>query len=272
MSSAVRVQDLFIPNASLNMKTMKNSLQGVASFEVGLSVLSAFERDAPNLTLSEIAQRCDITRFAARRYVSTLINLGYIETDGRRFWLTHRILRMGSVYLSASPLVVAIQPLLYQLTASVGDSSYLSVRDGADSIVVAKATGIRVTNRSHSIGAHFPLFLTSAGLCIASSLPTRELQELLAHYKPRTYTQHTLIEHAKIRAQVELARRRSFAVSERQLDDMVRGVAVPIHDGQGLLVGAISMNMFIGKASEAASVERVLPALLKTAEAANKIL
>jgi len=251
---------------------MKTASTGVASFEIGLAVLAAFERDAPQLTLSEIAERCGITRFAARRYLGSLARLGYAETDGKRYWLTHRVLRLGSVYLSSSHLVATVQPLLHQLTAEVGESSYLCVRDDDQTIVIAKATANRLTNRSHSLGAHFPLFVTSAGLCIVSSLAEQQAQALLERYQPHAYTAGTLIDLASIRAHLELARERGYAVSERQLDDLVRGIAVPLRDRAGALVGAISLNMFIGSHSEASAVERVLAPLQRAADAAQRLL
>ena len=41
---------------------------------------------------------------AARRYLKTLKYLGYLETDEHYFWLTHRVLRFSSSYLSSAHL------------------------------------------------------------------------------------------------------------------------------------------------------------------------
>lgn len=249
-----------------------NSTAGVASFEIGLAILAAFDRETPQLTLSEIADRCGITRFAARRYLASLIRLGYAECDGKRYTLTHRVLRMGSVFISSSKFVARMQPLLHQLTADVGESSYLCVRDGYQTVVVAKATANRLTNRSHALGAHFPMFVTSAGLCIAALLPDSEALQLLKDYRPLPYTSGTLLNPMDIHAQLELARQRAYAVSERQLDDLVRGIAVPLANRVGQFVGAISLNMFIGDESEVSAVNRMLPALRRTADAALQVL
>lgn len=242
---------------------------GVVSFETGLRVLEAFDRESPRLTLGELAARCGITRYAARRYMNSLMGLGYATSDGKRYFLTPRVLRAGSVYLSDSPILAKLQPLLHQLTAEIEESTYLSVIDGDKTLVIAKATVNRITNRSHSLGAHFPLFVTSAGLAISASLPSAELDGLLARYRPLAFTGGTLMNPKDILAEVALTRNRGFAVSERQLDDLVRGIAVPLRDMQGNLVGAISANMFIGNESAEASVLRVLGGLRRTAELAS---
>lgn len=251
---------------------MKSPAPRVISFEVGLAVLAAFDRDTPRLTLGEVAERAGISRFSARRYLASLLQLGYAETDGRRYALTHRALKVGASFLSSSDLVAKLQPLLHQLTAEVGESSYLSLPDGGQTVVIAKATANRVTNRSHSLGASFPLWVTSAGLCIAAAMPRKEMTTLIQQYRPRPFTLGTLLDPRAIRSEVERARLQGYAVSEAQLDDLVRGVAVPLFDQRSVLLGAISVNMFIGPESVAAAVRRVLPALQSTAQAARGLL
>lgn len=41
---------------------------------------------------SEVARICDLTRAAARRFLLTLADLGYVRSDGRLFSLTPRVL------------------------------------------------------------------------------------------------------------------------------------------------------------------------------------
>ena len=51
----------------------------------GLEVICAFDDGTPKLTQSELAQRLDLSRAAARRYLMTLTALGYMATDGKAF-------------------------------------------------------------------------------------------------------------------------------------------------------------------------------------------
>jgi IclR family pca regulon transcriptional regulator len=234
---------------------------------MGLAVLAAFDRESPQLTLVQIANRCQISRFAARRYLQSLAKLGLAETDGKYYYLTHRVLRMGSVYLSASPLVAKVQPLLLQFTAKTSESSYLWIQDGPQSIVVAKATPNKITNRSHSIGAHFPLFVTSAGMVIAAHQTPESLNALIKAYRPHPYTKRTMLHAEQLRSEVAKVRRQGYAVSERQLDDLVRGIAVPVFDSSQNFVGAVSTNLFIASESTQASLARLLGRLRFVAEA-----
>ena len=55
----------------------------VQSLERGLAVIRAFDEHNPELTLSDVARATGLTRAAARRFLLTLAELGYVRTDGR---------------------------------------------------------------------------------------------------------------------------------------------------------------------------------------------
>ena len=52
----------------------------VQSLERGLAVIRAFGAEDPELTLSDVARRTGLTRAAARRFLLTLADLGYVRT------------------------------------------------------------------------------------------------------------------------------------------------------------------------------------------------
>ncbi|HSR05599.1 MAG TPA: helix-turn-helix domain-containing protein, partial [Bryobacteraceae bacterium] len=73
----------------------------VASLDRGLRILSAFERDEPELTLSEVAQKTGLTPATARRFLLTLKSLGYVGMNGRRFVLRPKVLDLAYSYLDS---------------------------------------------------------------------------------------------------------------------------------------------------------------------------
>src|SRR5438445_9509208 len=102
----------------------------VQSLVRGLAVIKAFTAEAPELTLSDVARITGLDRAAARRFLLTLADVGYIRTDGKYFALTARVLELGYAFLSSMSLPEIAQPHLEQLSADVRESSSLSVLDG----------------------------------------------------------------------------------------------------------------------------------------------
>ncbi|CAM5616154.1 hypothetical protein SVIOM74S_01843 [Streptomyces violarus] len=74
-------------------------------------MIRAFDAEHPALTLSEVARACELTRAAARRFLLTLADLGYVHTDGRRFRLTPRVLELGYSYLAGYTLPSSPSPI-----------------------------------------------------------------------------------------------------------------------------------------------------------------
>ena len=62
--------------------------QYVQSLARGLSVIRAFDTDHSEMTLSDIARRTSLTRATSRRFLLTLVELGYVKTDGRLFTIS----------------------------------------------------------------------------------------------------------------------------------------------------------------------------------------
>src|SRR5262245_53505016 len=74
----------------------------IAGLEKGLAVIEAFDQEQTRLSMTEVAQRTGLTRAAARRYLLTLTQLGYVSYDGRMFSITPKVLRLGQSYMHSA--------------------------------------------------------------------------------------------------------------------------------------------------------------------------
>ena len=95
----------------------------VQSLERGLAVIRAFDAEHPELTLSDVARAAGLTRASARRFLRTLMELGYVRSNGRLFALRPRVLELGYAYLSSLSLHEVAQPHLERLVREPACSS-----------------------------------------------------------------------------------------------------------------------------------------------------
>ena len=151
----------------------------VRSLERGLAVLRAFDGDAPVQTLSDVARRAELTRAAARRFLLTLAELGYVRVDGRLFSLTPKVLELGYAYLSALSLPEVAGPHLEALSARVHESASMSVLDGADVVYVARVATSRLMTAAITIGTRLPAYATAMGRVLLAARPPAERAGLL---------------------------------------------------------------------------------------------
>ena len=60
----------------------------VQSLARGLAVVRCFDAAHPRRTLADVARATDLSRPTARRFLLTLVELGYVRTDGTTFALS----------------------------------------------------------------------------------------------------------------------------------------------------------------------------------------
>ncbi|MFI6577896.1 IclR family transcriptional regulator C-terminal domain-containing protein [Nocardiopsis sp. NPDC050513] len=237
----------------------------VQSLERGLSVLRAFSAERPSMTLSDVARSTDLTRAAARRFLLTLVDLGYVRTDGRLFCLTPRVLELGYAYVCSAGLPDVAQPHLEGLSAQVRESASVSVLDGDDIVYVARVATLRIMTVAITVGTRFPAAATSMGRVILAGFDDDTLKSYLSRVDLPKLTRHTITDRARLRAELDRVRHRGYAVVDQELEEGLRAVAAPIRDTCGRVVAAVNVSAHAGRSSFDDIHHRLRPALLETA-------
>ncbi len=233
----------------------------IAGLDRGLRLIEAFDETHPRLSPSTAARRTGVTRAAARRYLLTLLDLGYVESDGKLFWLTPRVLRLGWSYVDSAKVARIAQPFLQRLTAVLGGAAYFAVRDGDDVVFVALSGTRHVQNVGFMLGARVQANIAVAGIAMLSCWPQEEVERWLSGRVFIAYTPYTVTTVEGVRELIATARSRGYAITEQQLDPGMRGIAVPIRSRTSEVVGAISVSLPMGNESTSAATSRVLPVL-----------
>ena len=166
----------------------------IAGLEKGLTLIQTFDEAHSRQTASQAGQRCGLTRTAARRYLLTLQHLGFVVSDGKLFWLTPKVMRLGQSYLESARLPRIVQPSLQRLAMGTQEISFVAVLDGYDLVYIARNGQNRSMNTSFALGARVPCHLTSAGVLLLALLGEEESDAWLANHelKAVSYTHLTL--------------------------------------------------------------------------------
>ncbi|GAA6118503.1 IclR family transcriptional regulator C-terminal domain-containing protein [Acidovorax sp. FG27] len=244
----------------------------IAGLERGVSIIEAFDDAHPRMTASQAGQRTGMTRTAARRYLLTLQHMGYVASDGKLFWLTPRVLRLGRSYLESARLPRIVQPFLQRVAAGTSEIAYLSVMDGDEVVYVARNGPNRSMSTGYVLGARVPAQVTAAGLLMLALRSDEELAQWLASRPLQVFTPHTIASTERMQLEIARIRAQGWSLSEQQLDLNSRGIAVPLRDRHGVLVGALNITMPMGHESSEDAVARVLPVLRETAQAMRNMI
>ncbi|MHA6626232.1 IclR family transcriptional regulator domain-containing protein [Pseudonocardia sichuanensis] len=236
----------------------------VRSLDRGLAVIRAFDAEHPEQSLSDVARRTGLTRAAARRFLLTLAELGYVRTDGKLFALTPRVLELGYAYLSSLSLPEVAAPHLEALVREVQESASVSVLDGADVVYVARVPTSRIMTVAITIGTRLPAFATSMGRVLLAALPPDERARLLSTAPARPLTERTITDPDALGRELDAVREAGYCVVDQELELGLRSISVPVRDRNGEVVAAANVSTRAGSRDV---VGDVLPALRACAAA-----
>jgi IclR family transcriptional regulator, pca regulon regulatory protein len=232
----------------------------------GLKIIQAFDAETRAMTLSDIARRVDLPRATARRALVTLAALEFVETDGRLFRLTPRILTLAGAYLNSNPITTILQPACERLARTLQESCSAAVLDGADIVMIAHAAPQRLMASGAGVGFRLPAFCTSLGRVLLSALPDERLEAFLKALRPTALTPQTDTDKAALRRAIAAARAQDHALVDQEAELGFRSIAVPVRRFDGAVVVAINVGVHIQRASLERMRGEFLPVLLAEAE------
>ena len=239
----------------------------VQSLERGLAVIRAFDGEHPSLTLSDVSRRTGLTRAAARRFLLTLVELGYVHHDGREFMLRPSVLDLGFAYLSSMGLPEVALPHMETLVATVQESSSMSVLDGHDVVYVARVpTRRRIMTVAIAVGTRFPAYATSMGRVLLAGLGPAALDAALARIHLDPITDVTVTSEAELRRILDVTRDRGYAIVDQELEHGLRSVAAPVRDDRGTVIAAVNVSVHASRATIDEIESRFVPPLLDAVE------
>jgi IclR family pca regulon transcriptional regulator len=230
----------------------------VRTFARGIAVIEAMGRGAPRQTLGEIADGVGLPRTAVRRFLLTLIDLSFVKTDGKHYWLTPRVLRLGLSYLGTLPYWREAQLALEELCARAKQSCALSVLDGEDIVYIQRQHTKRILPMSPSLGSRLPAHAVSMGRVMLAGLPDDELNDYLEKVTLKRLTSATVMDKAVLRERILAARLDGYAWINGELDDSICGLAVPVRDKDGQTIAAVNVSLPTGQFDEETAVQQYL--------------
>lgn len=238
----------------------------VQSVARAFDVIRAFDRTHPALTISDVARRTGLTRAAARRFLLTLEQLGYMQSTDGEFSLSLRVLDLGYTVLSTIGLTEIVQPVMEEVAAKLHESCSVAVLDGPDIVYIARVPTKRIMTVNLAVGSRLPAYATSMGRVLLAYQPPEALDEFFRQVKFERLTIRTVRDERTLRRILQEVRMRGWGLVDQEVEDGVRSVAAPIRDRTGRVVAAINASAHATRASVRTLRQKFLPVLLEAGE------
>ncbi|OTG62417.1 IclR family transcriptional regulator domain-containing protein [Acinetobacter silvestris] len=249
----------------------------IISFAKGLSLLEAFGVERQKLNVTQIAEKTQLSRTAARRYLRTLKFLGYLDSDEHFYWLTHKVLRFSSAFLNSSHLSKIAQPILNLLCVQTTLTFSLVILDESEVVPIARSylpqqENLRISPYGMHLGNRLPAHATSTGKVLLASLSELEQINWLERYGLKRLTSYTTTDKVIFLDLLKQISLQDYCLSSDEHELGIMALAVPVINSKGEHIAALNCIVQKNKASTEYLTNQILPLLQNTASEMRAML
>lgn len=241
--------------------TRPESESFVRTFARGLSVIEIMGQSTARQNIAQISDAAKLSRTVVRRLLLTLIELGFVKTDEKDYWLTPKVLRLGMTYLYTLPFWKQSQLILEELGTKIKQSCAIAVLDGDEIVYIQRFHAKRILAMSPSIGSRLPAYPVSMGRVLLAGLPAPILEDYLNRIEFKMLTSKTVIQHKQLLQNITSVRDKGYAWVDGELDDAICGLAVPVRDQDGNVIAALNVSLLSGEFTEKLATTEFLSTL-----------
>jgi IclR family pca regulon transcriptional regulator len=239
----------------------------IEALACGLQILTLFTSEKPSLNLAEIVAATDLNKSRVFRVLSTLEMLGYLERDPltRYYRPGLKVLELGFTVLNGLEIAQIAQPYLKTLSDACGETTNMSIRDGAEIIYVVRNATQQIISVNLQRGSRLPAYCTSMGKAQLIDCSQQELLDLLGEGPFPKRSQKTITCLNDLILDLDKIRQRGYAINDEELAPGLRSVAAPLRDYGGKVVAAINISVPGARISRQALEQHLAPQVVNTA-------
>lgn len=199
--------------------TKDETTKTIRSIERAIDVLSCFDHDTPQLSVTDLQKRTNLSRPTLYRILATLSGKGVIRSfgDPQRFELGHEASRLGANWIGQDDFVRAARPILTRLWKETGETVALFVAtENGTKICIEELQSTQALTFTRGVGFMENLETGASG------------QAILA-----------FTDKGASNADFDDVRRTGVQVTEGEIIEGAIAVAAPVFDRDGAVKGSV---------------------------------
>ena len=199
--------------------------------------------DARNARLTDIALAAGLDKATALRLLDVLLRNGFVVRNpaNKRYSLGPEIFTLGAAAVARNDPRALARTSLIRLVRAFEDTAILSIPRGAESVCVDVQAGTYAIRANYlEVGSRRPLGIGAGSLALLAWLPDDEIASLMPLIADR-FERYPRYSERFLAQQIELTRRRGYALLLDVVVERMGGIGVPIMGDDGRPVAALSI-------------------------------
>lgn len=226
-----------------------------------LRLIAAAGRDGCRLI--DLAAQAGLERPTAHRILKCLTSEGMVTQSPatRRYHLGQLVFELGLAAVPRLDLRQLCEGALLRIAEHTGDTVFLTVRSGYDSVCLDRKEGaFPIRTLTLDVGTRRPLGIGAGGMALLMPLADDEIAALLAANAARI-PGYASLDAAAVMSMIARARRIGYVLNDRQITPGAMSVGLPVLNPYGppfaaISIGAINSRMAPDRQQDLAALLR----------------
>jgi IclR family KDG regulon transcriptional repressor len=208
-----------------------------------MDLLDQFREDEAEFGITDLSNRLKLEKNSVFRLVVTLASKKYIELNNStgKYRLGRQARALGQLAAAQIDYVNHARPVLNELKQQCHETCFFSVnKDGYTYYLdgVESDLPVRVVQLA---GKSRPLCCTAAGRVLLAFMEPQKLMNLLANSDTKGFTASTITDIDLLQNDLNKVAWQGYAIDDQEHEAGVVEVAAPVFDGNGAVIGALSI-------------------------------
>lgn len=218
-------------------------------------------------SLDQLAGALDVHKTTVLRLLRTMEADRFVQHDAEhRYVLGSRFFELANRALEQRDIRTVARRHLAALNISTGQTIHLATFESGEAVYIDKFDAKQSVRMYSRVGRPAPLHCTAVGKVLVSGRPRAEQIEIASRIEYVRFTDRTIDTPERYLAELELVAEQGFAEDHEEHETFVNCVGVPVRNGTGETVAAVSMSV-PDMLLDHAQVLGTLPEILAVADA-----
>ena len=227
------------------------------------------------ISIQDVCEALGVNSNMAFRLLRTMEDTGYLSRDAKTglYSLSLKVLKLSRMALQSLEIRKFAMPYLEMLWSSFPKANInLGMRNGDEIIMVDRIDGNRLGRTYFTPGKTIPFHCTGLGKVLCSELSEEEVLGMIERAGGlKAYTADTITDSGRLLEELKRVREEEAGRDRNEYILNDNCSAVPIRDGEGRIVAAISASALSPNMTEE-EIEGTIPQLRETANRISALL
>ena len=214
----------------------------IQSVAKAAAILDIFLKKS-DIGISEISDLMGMSKSTAFGLVNTLVAAGFLEQDTstKKYRLGLKLFELGSAFESRMDIRTEARPFCEELTKKYNQTVHLAAHSEGDVIYIDKFDIPDFLIVYSQVGRRAPMNCTGVGKAMLAFLPDEYIKKYVVN-SLAAKTRNSCDTPEKLYADLELIRKRGYAVDNEEIQPGLRCVAAPVFSKGGKVAAAVSLS------------------------------